>query len=140
MVLLTIVTKSNPHTLYFDHPIEKPNYIWLLSTSLYNSWNNLKEEATISVADPNRTAQTNFLPGNYTINALVDEFNKLNKNNPKFTLTAIANTSLTPLIIYTQNNITFSDNLLKLLGIKRVFLATFVKRLNSPTTYFIHCD
>ena len=23
MVLLTIVTNSNPHTLYFDHPIEK---------------------------------------------------------------------------------------------------------------------
>ena len=24
MVLLTVVTTSNPHTLYFDHPIEKP--------------------------------------------------------------------------------------------------------------------
>ena len=48
MVLLTIVTNSNPHTLYFDHPIEKPSYIRLLSTSLYNSWNNLKEEAVIS--------------------------------------------------------------------------------------------
>ena len=23
MVLLTVVTTSNPHTLYFDHPIEK---------------------------------------------------------------------------------------------------------------------
>ena len=23
MVLLTIVTNSNPHTLYFDHPIKK---------------------------------------------------------------------------------------------------------------------
>ena len=31
MVLLTIVTNSNPHTLYFDHPIEKPSYIRLLS-------------------------------------------------------------------------------------------------------------
>ena len=49
MVLLTIVTNSNPHTLYFDHPIKKPSYIRLLSTSLYNSWNNLKEEAVISV-------------------------------------------------------------------------------------------
>ena len=39
MVLLTIVTKSNPHTLYFDHPIEKPSYIRLLSASIYNSWN-----------------------------------------------------------------------------------------------------
>ena len=40
MVLLTIVTNSNPYTLYFDHPIEKPSYIRLLSTSLYNSWHN----------------------------------------------------------------------------------------------------
>ena len=36
MVLLTIVTNSNPHTLYFDHPIEKPSYMYirLLSASL----------------------------------------------------------------------------------------------------------
>ena len=39
MVLLTIVTNSNPHTLYFDHPIEKPSYIRLLSALMYNSWN-----------------------------------------------------------------------------------------------------
>ena len=47
MVLLTVVTTSNPHTLYFDHPIEKPNYIRLLSASLYNSWYNLTENAAI---------------------------------------------------------------------------------------------
>ena len=44
MVLLTIVTNSNPRTLYFDHPIEKPSYIRLLYTSLYNSWHNLKKK------------------------------------------------------------------------------------------------
>ena len=140
MVFLTIVTKSNPHTLYFDHPIEKPSYIRLLSTSLYNSWNNLKEEAAIEVTDPNRTARANLLPGHYTINALVNEFNNLNKNNPKFALSAIANTPVSSMTIFTQNDVTFSDSLLKLLGIKRVFLVTFVKRLNSPTSYFIHCD
>ena len=48
MVLLTVVTTSNPHTLYFDHPIEKPNYIRLLSASLYNSWYNLPEHGTMS--------------------------------------------------------------------------------------------
>ena len=39
-----------------------------------------------------------------------------------------------------QNNITFSNSLLQLLRIQRLLLFTFVKRLNSPTTYFIHCD
>ena len=108
MVLLTIITNSNPHTLYFDHPIEKRNYIRLLSASLYDSWDNLKEEAVISVADPNRTARANLLPGHYTIGALVNEFNALSKNNPIFALNAKANTLLGSMIIYGQNNITFS--------------------------------
>ena len=63
MVLLTVVTNSNPHTLYFDHPIEKPSYIRLLSASLCNSWHNLKEEAVIYTTDPNRTLEARLLPG-----------------------------------------------------------------------------
>ena len=141
MVLLTIVTTSNPHTLYFDHPIEKPSYICVLSTSLYNSWHNLKEEAVISVADPNgTTAKANLPPGHYTIDVLVNEFNKLNKTNLKFVLNAVANTPVSSMTIFTQNNVTFSNSLLELLGIKKTVLIIFVKRLNSPTTYFIHCD
>ena len=57
MVLLTVVTTSNPHTLYFDHPIKKPSYIRLLSASLYNSWNNLKKTGrpyTVHDIHPNR--------------------------------------------------------------------------------------
>ena len=140
MVLLTIVTNSNPHTLYFDHPIEKPSYIRLLSTSLYNSWHNLKEEAVISVADPNRTATTKLLPGHYTIDSLVNEFNELSTHNPKFAITAKANTPVGSMIIYGKNNITFSNSLLQLLGIQRLSFITFVKRLNVPNTYFVHCD
>ena len=49
MVLLTIVTNSNPHTLYFDHNVAKPNYIHLLSASMYNSWYNLAENGLMSV-------------------------------------------------------------------------------------------
>ena len=86
MVLLTVVTTSNPHTLYFDHPIEKPNYIRLLSASLYNSWHNLKEEATIYANNPNKTLEVKFLPGHYTIDSLVNAFNDLSKENPKFTI------------------------------------------------------
>ena len=76
MVLLTIVTNSNPHTLYFDHPIEKPSYIRLLSTSLYNSWYNLKKSGAISTL-PDSTGSSSvipFQPGNYTVDSLVDEF------------------------------------------------------------------
>ena len=44
MVVLTIVAPSNPHTIYFDQPLRKPSYIRLISCSLYNSWDNLKEK------------------------------------------------------------------------------------------------
>ena len=107
---------------------------------MYNSWNNFKEEAVISVPNPNRTARANFLPGHYTIGSLVNKFNTLSKNNPVFAITAKANMPVGSMIIYTQNNITFSNSLLQLLGIQRPFLVTFVKKLNSPTTYFIHWD
>ena len=140
MVLLTVVTTSNPHTLYFDHPIEKPSYIRLLCASLYNSWYNLKEEAVISVADPNRSARQNLLPGHYTVDSLVNEFNDLSTQNPKFAITAKAHTPLGSMIIYSKSNITFSNSLLQLLGIQRLSFITFVKRLNGPSTYFVHCD
>ena len=139
MVLLTVVTSSNPHTLYVDHPIVKPNYIRLLSASLYNSWNTLKEEATIYANNPNRTLEAKLLPGHYTVDSLVNAFNDLNKNNPKFTLSAKAYTAVGSMIVY-GGNTRFSNNLLQLLGIPGVLFSTFVKRLTSPSTYFVHCD
>ena len=99
MVLLTVVTNSNPHTLYFDHPIEKPNYIRLLSASLYNSWHTLKEEATIYANNPNKTLEVKLLPGHYTIDSLVNAFNDLSKENPKFTISAKAHTPIGSMII-----------------------------------------
>ena len=139
MVLLTVVTTSNPHTLYFDHPIEKPNYIRLLSASLYNSWYNLKEEAVIYATDPNRSLEVKLLPGYYTIDSLVKELNDLSSNNPKFRITASAHTPVGSMII-NNGNTRFSKGLLQLLGIQKLSFITFVKRLTSPSTYFVHCN
>ena len=137
MVLLTVVTNSSPHTLYFDHPIEKPSYIRLLSASLYNSWHNLKEEAVIYATDPSLEAI--LLPGHYTVDSLVKEFNTLTTNNKKFVITAKAHTSVGAMIIH-GGNTRFSHGLLQLLDIKSLSPITVVKQLTSPTTYFIHCD
>ena len=139
MVLLTVVTNSNPHTLYFDHPIEKPSYIRLLSASLYNSWHNLKEEAVIYATDPNQPLESQLLPGHYNVDSLVNEFNALSENNKKFVITAKAHKPAGSMIIY-GNNVTFSHGLLQLLGIQRLSPITFVKRLTAPSTYFVHCD
>ena len=137
MVLLTVVTNSNPHTLYFDYPIEKPSYIRLLSASLYNSWHNLKEEAVIYANDPSLEAI--LLPGHYTVDSLVKEFNTLSTNNKKFVITAKAHTSVGAMII-NGGNTRFSHGLLQLLGIKSLSPITVVKQLTSPSTYFVHCD
>ena len=42
--------------------------------------------------------------------------------------------------IFNQTNVTFSNNLLELLGLKRTLFIAFVKRLTSPSTYFVHFD
>ena len=139
MVLLTVVTTSNPHTLYFDRPIDKPSSIRLLSTSLYNSWHTLKETAIIYANTPNTTLEAKLLPGHYTVDSLVKEFNGISKNNPQFIITAEAHTSLGSMIIRSGNT-RFSHGLLKLLGIQKVEFNTFVKRLQTPSTYFVHCD
>ena len=139
MVLLTVVTTSNPHTLYFDHPIEKPNYIRLLSASLYNSWHNLKEEAVIHADTPNTTLDAKLLPGHYTVDEIVNGFNDLSKNNPKFVISAKVYTTVGAMIVY-GGNTRLSNNLLQLLGIPKLLPITFIKRLTSPSTYFVHCD
>ena len=140
MVLLTVVTNSNPHRLYFDHPIEKPSYIRLLSASLYNSWHNLKEEAVIYANNPNSTPlEAKLLPGHYTVDSLVKEFNDLGANNQKFIITAKAHTPVGSMII-NGGNTRFSHGLLQLLGIQSLSSITFVKRLTSPSTYFVHCN
>ena len=71
MVLLTIVTNSNPHTLYLDHLTEKPSYIRLLSASIYNSWHNLKKSGAIAtLPDGNGSSSViPFSPGNYTVDS-----------------------------------------------------------------------
>ena len=92
MVLLTVVTTSNPHTLYFDHPIEKPSYIRLLSVSLYNSWYNLKYSDNISLAIGNGSNKTIlFQPGHYTFDSLVEMFANIKQKYPSMDITAQVN-------------------------------------------------
>ena len=144
MVVLTVVTSSNPHTVYFDQPIPQPNYIRLLSCSLYNSWYNLKKEGEIALFDDNTdNAATiiKILPGHYTLESIAKELLSLKKDNvelPTETYTAFGQMVISN---PSNKNIKFDSDLAALLGIRRkLHLKTFVKRLNCPTTYFIHCD
>ena len=146
MVLLTVVTTSNPHTLYFDHPIEKPNYIRLLSASLYNSWYNLKQNASIVYNDlsNNKTLTKSFISGHYTIKQLAKEIQGAFPPD-KVNLTTELNTIRGGMTISNPDGeeITVSSNLAKLMGIDPDINGggiIDVKRLTSPSTYFVHCD
>ena len=51
MVVLTIVTQKNGETIYFDQPFPKVHFMKLLSCSLYNSWDTLKNVGSAGVVD-----------------------------------------------------------------------------------------
>ena len=120
MVLLTIVTTSNPHTLYFDHPIEKPSYIRLLSASLYNSWHNSKENASMVYLDltNNKTFTRTLIKGHYTLKRLAKEFQEAFAVQ-QVDLKTELNTPVSVLTIYNtkEADIQLSQNLTELLGI-----------------------
>ena len=144
MVILTVVTKENPHTVYFDQPIENPSYIRLLSCSLYNSWFNLKKDGEIFYTDEKNVKNSeSIILGNYTIEVMAKTIENAFKKYGDILRTQI-NTPLGQMYIKKVNEkekIKFDKNLSELLGIDQdLKWIRYVKRMKSPTTYFIHCD
>ena len=145
MVILTVVTKENPHTVYFEpYPIPKPSYIRLLSCSLYNSWFNLKEGRAITLFDAQQKPfKVDFNPGHYTLDTLTKEI-KLVLSKHRVALATDINTSFGKLIMYNLDSkkIIFDSNLGNLLNLKTFVMPSkiYIKKLNSETTYYIHCD
>ena len=152
MVLLTIVTTSNPHTLYFDHPIEKPSSIRLLSASLYNSWYNLAENGTMSVrlasgggaqsSGGGSPTYVSITAGHYTpemAKAITEAFKEHN-----ITINVETRTSLGVMNILNPKNkysFTLSNNLKELFGVvSQVNSNILVRRFNSKNSYFVHSD
>ena len=78
MVILTVVTKENPHTVYFDQPIQKPSYIRLLSYSLYNSWNSFEKDGIVFYKKLNKSIEETcyIRMGSYSLDVIGDIFEK----------------------------------------------------------------
>ena len=80
MVILTVVTTENPHTVYFEpYPIPKPSYIRLLSCSLYNSWSSLENDGIVYYKKKGEVSyDTHFFHrlGNYSLDDIGDIFEK----------------------------------------------------------------
>ena len=72
MTVLTIITNSNDHTVYFEKPLERGfEYIRLIKSSLYNSWFHLKKRGEIGFVDNSGITTTKIIrPGNYTLSSI----------------------------------------------------------------------
>ena len=57
MVGLTIVMQKNGETVYFDTPIPQLHFMKLISCSLYNSWDTLKNEGTLSIVESDESVK-----------------------------------------------------------------------------------
>ena len=74
MVVLTIVTKENRKPVHFEELIPKVNFIKLISSSIHNSWYNLKREGSIGVSDEKNSKFVEIRAGHYTLDRLVKEW------------------------------------------------------------------
>ena len=130
--------------LISNHPIEKPSYIRLLSTSLYNSWNNLKKIGQLTVHDKDGNPRSHlFFPGFYTLETLSYILENTYKEVFGITIPTQINQPTGPMVIYnkTGKEILLDEDLADFLGYdKELNHVSFIKWLNSPTTYFVHCD
>ena len=155
MVILTIVTKENPHTVYFDQPIQKPSYIQLLSCSLYNSWNSLEEDGIIFYKKKGEVnEETSFIRmGNYSLDDMEDIFKKRSPEKDLFSVEkGITGRSL---IIEPKTSIIkkfgLNESLIKffnLLGYKNsesiekdyFGIKIVIHDVSNPKHYFVNCD
>ena len=147
MVVLTIVAQENGETIYFEEPIPRVRFMKLISCSLFNSWYNLKREGSATLGDKDKgkaVSISKIVPGHYSLERMAKEIEGMfSKYNYKIE-TAI-NQPVGQLVIrnFGVKPVEFDRDLANMLGIGRKFIPysiAFVKRLGSPTTYFIHCD
>ena len=146
MTIFTVVTTQNPHTVKIDpFPIVTPSRIRLLSATLPNSWFNLKSVGSIDYMDSKNTRHSSsFPPGLYSVDEIASRFSTF------FDLhgSQVVVSTFTPeaLISFRMlkprlENIKLNPALALFLGVDAVFKEnTLVTRLNTPTSFFVHCD
>ena len=147
MTVLTIITNSNDHTVYFEKTLERGfEYIRLISCSLYNSWYNLKERGEIGFVDNSGITTTKIIPpGNYTLSSIGKKLQEIFADEGIEVKFDDANG---PIVIENPLNgkVLFDRDLTFLLGLnagnprERLKKQTVINRLVSFNNYFINCD
>ena len=74
MVFLTIVIQKNGETVFLDQSIPQVDFMKLISCSLYNSWDTLKNEGTLSIVESDNSVKVSEIPpGHYTLEAVAKQ-------------------------------------------------------------------
>ena len=146
MVVLTIVMQTNGETVFFDEPFPKVHFMRLVSYSLYNSWHNLTKVGQISFKTSNKILAS-IPEGHYSIESIAKELTKsfkihktdpipIENYNPDSWLKIILSFEINK-----KNEIKVSHDLARLIGTTTTLgQDEYIKKLNSRSTYFIHCD
>ena len=146
MVVLTLVLQDNGETIFLDQAIPEVHFMKLISCSLYNSWHNLKTVGQIQYKD-DREVLASIPQGHYTYQSLVEELTQslkvftnkkgiqIETNKPH---SALKISVLDPI---NGRGISLSRSLHQLINSGPTLTTiTYVKKLNSPSAYFIYCD
>ena len=147
MTILTIITNSNDHTVYFEKPLERGfEYIRLISCSLFNSWYNLKKRGEIGFFDNFGITTTKIIPpGNYTLSSIGKKLQEIfNDEGVEVKFDDVSG----PIVIKNplNKNVLFDRDLTFLLGLsevsprERLKRQAVINRLASFNNYFIKCD
>ena len=150
MVVLTIVTQKNGDTVLFDKPFPKVHFMRLASCSLYNSWHNLTRAGQIYFKTSGKVLAS-IPAGHYNFGSIAKELKtsieyfikagtlkieieiETNKANSVLKIAR-----LTPTI---PSEIKVSHDLARLIVTSTTLgQLEYIKKLNSPSTYFVHCD
>ena len=146
MVVLTLVLQNNGETIFLDQAIPQVHFMKLISCSLYNSWHNLKAVGQIQFKE-DREVLASIPQGHYTYQSLAEELAqslKSFKNKKKIGLETNKPHSVLKITVWEPTDgkeISLSRSLHQLINSGPTLTTiTYVKKLNSPSAYFIHCD
>ena len=151
MVVLTVVTQQNGETIYFEDALSEAKYVRLLSCSFFNSWHNLSSVGRMFFKGTNDVVAS--LPEeHYNVESIVKELRSsfeyykkkgklvLETNNPNSIL-KITTVSANLNSANQSKEVSVDHSLANFLGVGRnMRKEEYIKKLNSPSCYFIHCD
>ena len=146
MVVLTLVLQNNGETIFLDQAIPQVHFMKLISSSLYNSWHNLKTAGQIQFKE-DREVLASIPQSHYNYRSLAEELTqslKIFKNKKKMVLETNKPHSVLKITVGEPTDgreISLSRSLHQLINSEPTLTTiTYVKKLNSPSAYFIHCD